>query len=91
MEVSVLNPGPDSGDAKLGEEFRVGAGDHVGGDQLADAAGGIGSGIDGSLDAADIAFDEDGHEAATDLEPGFGLEHYWNGKLGFCVCMLSQD
>ena len=44
------------------------AGDDVGGDELADAAGGIGSGIHGGFHAADVALDDDGEEGAADLD-----------------------
>ena len=43
-------------------------GDDVGGDELADAAGGIGTGINGGFHAADVAFDEHGDEGTTDLD-----------------------
>src|SRR4051794_1924893 len=47
---------------------RVRPGNHVGADQLADAAGGLGAGFDGGADAADVAADESGHEGAADAD-----------------------
>jgi hypothetical protein len=55
-------------EGELLEQFGVRAGDDVGADELADALGGIGAGFDGGFDAADVAFDEDGDEAAADLD-----------------------
>jgi hypothetical protein len=57
-----------SGNAELGEKFGVGAGDHMGGDEFADPASGVGTGINSGFDAADIAFDDDSEEAATNLD-----------------------
>ena len=49
------------------EDGLVGPGDDVGADQLADPAGGLGAGLDGRADAADVAPDQRGDEAAADL------------------------
>jgi hypothetical protein len=60
--------GVTSGETKLAEEFGVRTGDDVGRDQFANPAGGVRAGIDGGFDAADIAFDDDGDEAAANLD-----------------------
>src|SRR5690606_26132751 len=45
----------------------VRTGDDVRADELADALGRLGAGVDRRLDAADVAFDHDGDKAAADL------------------------
>ena len=42
--------------------------DDVRADEFADALGGLGAGFHSRFDAADIAFDHDGDEAAADLD-----------------------
>ena len=50
------------------EQLGVGPGDDMRADEFADALGGFGAGFDGGFDAADVAFDDDGDEAAADLD-----------------------
>ena len=49
------------------DEVAVRTGDEVRADQFADALGGLGAGLDGRFDAADIALDDDGDKATADL------------------------
>ena len=46
----------------------VGPRNDVGADQLADPAGGLGAGLDGRADAADVALDQGRDEPAADLD-----------------------
>ena len=60
-------------------------GDDVRADELTDALGGFGARFDGGFDGADVAFDQHGDEAATDLDlfgerDGRRLDH---GVAGF--------
>jgi len=55
-------------DAEVFEEVWMGTGDDVRADEFSYALGGIGAGFDGGFDAADVAFDENGDEAAADLD-----------------------
>lgn len=59
------------------------AGDDVGGNEFANASGGFGSGIDGGFHAADIAFDENGEHARTDLDL---VDNLNVGGFGHRVC-----
>ena len=59
--------GPGS-EAEAADELAVGAGDEVRADEFADALRGLGAGLDGRLDAADVALDDDRDEAAADLD-----------------------
>src|SRR5262249_46812355 len=66
------------------EDGRVGSGDDVGADQLADAGRGLGAGLDGRADAADVPAAERRDEPADDLHaPGQvhvrSLEHRVGG------------
>jgi len=54
----------------LREQFRMWAGNDVRSDELADAAGGIGTGVHGGFHAADVAFDDHGKECLR--QSGFG-------------------
>ncbi len=48
-------------------ELGVRARDDVHGHELADARGRLGAGLGGRLDGADVALDDDRHEAVADL------------------------
>ena len=55
-------------DAHGAQQLGVRPCDDVRADQLADAFGGLGSGSDGRIHAADVAFDDDRDESAADLD-----------------------
>src|SRR5688500_354922 len=69
------------------EALGVGAGDDVAGHELADAAGGLGAGVDRGANAADVAADDRGHERAADLDR---LDDLDVGGLGHRVGRLDQ-
>src|SRR5688572_9215053 len=69
------------------EQVGVGAGDDVGGDELADAAGGLGAGVHRRLHAADVAADDRRNESAADLD---GLHHLDVGGLAHRVGRLDE-
>ena len=66
---------------KARDDGVAGPGDDVGGLQLADPAGGLGAGLDGGADAADVAPDHHADDAAVELDDRAGqldarrLEH----------------
>ena len=67
--------------AKARDDGVAGPGDDVGGLQLADPAGGLGAGLDGGADAADVAPDHHADDPAVELDDRAGqldarrLEH----------------
>src|SRR5215475_10491364 len=65
-------------------ELAMRARDHVYRDQFSDAGGGFRAGLGGSLDRADVAVDDDGHQPVADLLPPDdrdvgGLDHRVGG------------